>query len=136
MRRIGIVGTGFMARTHAQRYADVDDAEVVAVASRSGPDGFVDEYAPGADGYADSESMYRDAALDAVDVCPPTHTHADEVLAAADHGLDVLCEKPLARTLDEAARIADAVDDAVEAVAVMRAAYESFQRGEPVSVEY
>lgn len=112
MLRIGIVGTGFMARTHAQRYADRDDAEVAAVASRSDPGGFIEEHAPNAVGYADSGSMYRVGAVDAVAVCTPTHTHVDEVLAAADAGVDVFCEKPLARTLDGAEAIADAVAEA------------------------
>jgi predicted dehydrogenase len=112
MLRIGIVGTGFMARTHAQRYADRDDVEVGAVVSRSDPDGFIEEHAPNADGYVDSGLMYRDGDVDAVDVCTPTHTHVDEVLVAADDGVDVFCEKPLARTLDGAEAIADAVAEA------------------------
>ncbi|MGZ8755100.1 MAG: Gfo/Idh/MocA family protein, partial [Acidimicrobiia bacterium] len=41
-------------------------------------------------------------AVDVVDICSPTHTHLDYVLAAAAAGKSVVCEKPLARTAADA----------------------------------
>ena len=40
--------------------------------------------------------------VDVVDICTPTHTHASYITAAADAGVDIVCEKPLARTASEA----------------------------------
>lgn len=112
MVQIGIVGAGFMAETHADRYDAIPDAEVAAVASPNTAEEFVAGQGLDATAYADAEEMYEDAGVDAVDVCTPTHTHESLVVGAAEHGLDVICEKPLARYMDEAERIADAVDEA------------------------
>ncbi|WP_122091215.1 Gfo/Idh/MocA family protein [Halalkalicoccus subterraneus] len=112
MERIGILGRGFMARVHAQRYGRIDGVDVAAVASPGGPTAFADEYADGAAVYDDAPEMYDSIPLDAVDVCTPTHTHRELVVPALDRGLDVLCEKPIARTMAGARAIADAATDA------------------------
>ncbi|GAB3438095.1 Gfo/Idh/MocA family oxidoreductase [Phycicoccus ginsengisoli] len=52
------------------------------------------------------------AASDLVDVCSPTDTHEQVVLAAVSAGLPVVCEKPLARTARAAQSLADAADRA------------------------
>lgn len=70
---------------------------------------------PGAEGYVDFRRMLDRDDLDAVVVSTPDHTHALPVVAALAKGLDVYCEKPLARTVGEvramrtAARRANAV---------------------------
>lgn len=101
-----------MAKVHAERYEQMPNAKVVAVAARDSPLSFVERYATGATPYADATKMFDDADLDAVDICTPTDTHADLVTAAADRGLDVCCEKPVERTLADAEALADAVTDA------------------------
>ncbi len=96
--RVGIVGTGFMGSAHAAAWAATD--AVIA--------GFVSKDTKTAVSLAaqyktvvfpDLESML--AEVDVVDVCAPTHRHAEIVLAAAAAGKDIVCEKPLARTLAE-----------------------------------
>jgi len=47
--------------------------------------------------------------VDAVDICLPHHLHAAAIVAAADAGKHVLCEKPLCLTVDEATKVARAV---------------------------
>lgn len=111
MTHIGLVGTGFMARTHVERYRDLD-ATVSAVAAPSGPDSFVREHGLDADVYEDAATLCESADIDAVDICTPTNTHADIVAAAAEAGLDTFVEKPVAPTLTEAERIAETVTDA------------------------
>ncbi len=96
---------------HAAEYAEMD-VDVVAVCSPSGPDEFLRSFDFGADAYTDVARMCEDAALDAVDVCTPTHTHVDVVRAVAENGLDVFLEKPIAGTLEEANEISRIVDDA------------------------
>lgn len=112
MERIGILGRGFMATVHALRYAEIDGVEVAAVASPSGPTSFAAEYTEGAAVYDDALEMYDSESLDAVDVCTPTHTHRDLVVPALERELDVLCEKPLERTMADAQAIADAAANA------------------------
>lgn len=111
MVAIGIVGTGFMARTHATRYATMDDVSIDAVVSRSDADTFVDEYAPGARVFDSVEALCGEG-IHAIDVCSPTNTHAEIVTLAAESGIDVLCEKPLTRTLEEARALADVAAEA------------------------
>ncbi|WP_416840420.1 Gfo/Idh/MocA family protein [Haloferax sp. DFSO52] len=112
MPRIGLVGTGFMAGTHAERYDEIDDAEITAVASLDDVEEFIDEYDLDATAYTDGMELIADADIDAVDICTPTPTHRRFVEAAAEEGLDVFCEKPLANSLADARAIGDAVDEA------------------------
>lgn len=112
MQKIGLVGRGFMARVHARRYAAAADARVVGVASPSGPEEFVESFAPGTAAYEDAKEMYDDADLDAVDICTPTDTHRELVITAVRRGLDVRCEKPVTRTLAGAHAVRDAVTEA------------------------
>ena len=88
------------------------DVEVAAVASPSGPGEFVGEHGLEAETYTDVAELCDDADVDFLDVCTPTHTHVDVVRTAADAGVDVFLEKPIAGTLEEADEIAGAVDDA------------------------
>jgi predicted dehydrogenase len=67
---------------------------------------FADEF-----GYAtttDPASIYDDPIVDLVDVCLPTPLHAEHVTRALHAGKHVLCELPLATTMDDARRIVDA----------------------------
>ena len=103
MERIGVVGTGFMGTTHANSYREIDGAEIVAVASLDEDrSSFAEEQTTDADAYGDAEEMMDDADITAVDICTPTPTHRRLVEAAAERGLDVFCEKPLARTAADA----------------------------------
>jgi len=101
-----------MAGVHAERIAAIPDASVEAVVSPNTADEFAEEYAPDAARYETAEALCADPDVEAVDVCSPTHLHRRHVERAAEYGLDVLCEKPLARTLAGADAIADAVDEA------------------------
>src|ERR1700676_299819 len=51
--------------------------------------------------FRDAEAMFAAGAIDALDVASPRQTHASWVAAAADHGVDVLCQKPMTPTLAE-----------------------------------
>ena len=113
MERIGLVGTGFMGTTHANSYQEIDEAEIAAVASLDDERyTFAEEQTANADVYEDAAEMMSDADVTAVDICTPTPTHRPLVEAAAERGLDVFCEKPLARTTTDADAIVEAVTDA------------------------
>jgi len=110
--RIGLIGAGGIAGAHVAGYRrNPDTVDFAAIADpvresaekRRGEDDRVRIY-------ADYREMIAAGGLDAVDICLPHHLHADAVIAAADAGLHVLCEKPLCLTLDEAGAIAAAVE--------------------------
>jgi len=108
--RIGLLGAGFMGSTHAAAYEQIENAEVVAVgdANQSLADETAAKY--GAKAYYDIESLVADAEVDAVDVCLPTFLHERAVVAAARNGKHVICEKPLALSLDQADQMIEAVE--------------------------
>ena len=107
--RVGIVGTGFMGATHAAGWANTP-ATIAGFVTKDLPSGerLVAKY--GGRIYDDLAAMLAD--VDVVDVCAPTHRHHEIVLAAAAAGLDILCEKPLARTLSQAQEMIAACDSA------------------------
>lgn len=94
--RIGIVGTGFMGRAHAAAWS-ATDAQIVGFVSKESDASLELADLYGATVYADLDALIAD--VDVVDICTPTHLHRDMVLAAATAGKDVVCEKPLARSV-------------------------------------
>jgi len=105
--RIGIVGAGYIAGSHAEAYAAHPGAEIVYVV-----DPVVAKAAALAEQYSAQPLADIDALLasdvEAISVCTPSPTHADVVVAALAAGKHVLCEKPVARTLVDAERIVEA----------------------------
>ncbi|MFK7896219.1 MAG: Gfo/Idh/MocA family protein [Myxococcota bacterium] len=95
--RIGLVGTGFLAKTRARCWARVRNAEISRVASRT-PDAAADfarEYAlPNPAGSV--AELLADPEIDAVDVCVPNAAHREIAVAAAEAGKHIICTKPLA----------------------------------------
>lgn len=106
---VAVIGAGgHMGRLHAQTYASLDAARLVAVCD-------VDEAAArevaaqyGAAAYASADSLLARADIQAVSICTPDQLHLAPVLAATRAGKHVLLEKPIATTLDDARAIAGA----------------------------
>jgi predicted dehydrogenase len=110
MTRIGLIGGGGIASAHIRGYqAHRDEIGVVAVADAFEETARRRAAELGATAYTDYRTMMADEQLDAVDICLPHHLHADAIVAAAEAGLNVLCEKPLCLTAEEARRVRDAV---------------------------
>jgi predicted dehydrogenase len=117
---IGIVGYGFMGRTHSNAYKRVNDffdlahrpvLKAVCGRSADAAKAFADKW-----GYESFETDWRKLVarkdIDAIDICTPNDTHAEIAMAAAQAGKMVLCEKPLARSLKEAQPMVEAVEKA------------------------
>jgi predicted dehydrogenase len=118
--RIGLIGTGYIGRSHAialsavgtvfdeieapvlELVADVDDARAAAarraLSFRRAT--------------SDWRALVADPAVDIVDVCTPNHLHREMALAALAAGKHVYCEKPLALSAAEAAEMAEAANRA------------------------
>jgi predicted dehydrogenase len=109
---VGIVGGGFMATVHS-RAARAARAHLVGVSS-SRPERAVAAAAElGIDGaFASLEELIADPGIDVVHVTTPNALHAEQALAVIEAGKHVVCEKPLATTVADAVRLADAAASA------------------------
>ena len=117
---IGLVGYGFMGRTHTNAYKRVNDffdvayrpvLKAVCGRDQAGVQAFADQW-----GYESVESDWRKlierADIDAIDICTPNNTHAEIAIAAAKAGKMILCEKPLSMDLVQGQAMVDAVEKA------------------------
>ena len=96
--RVGIIGAGFMGSTHAAGWTETG-ATLAGIIAET-----IQEAQPLAAQYQvkvypDLEAMLPD--VDVVDICSPTHLHASMVLKVAQAGKHIVCEKPLARTIEQ-----------------------------------
>ncbi len=98
-----------MGRTHAASWA-ATPAEIVGYVSKDGATAVALQQAYGGQIYPDLAALLPD--VDVVDICTPTHRHHEMVLQAAAAGKDIVCEKPLARTLAQAQEMLDVCEKA------------------------
>ena len=117
--RIGLVGTGLMGRTHSNGYKRIGDffpdlqyrpvLKAVCARREDKVKAFAEQW-----GFESFETDYKKLIarndIDAVDICTPNDTHAEIAIAAINAGKMILCEKPLARNLEEAQKMVDAVE--------------------------
>jgi predicted dehydrogenase len=117
---VAMVGYGFMGAAHSQgwrvapRFFDLDAEPVMHTIV--GRDAARVEAARQKFGWQFAQTDWRrvieDPAIDVVDICSPGASHVEIAIAALDAGKHVLCEKPLANTVDEAERMVVAAERA------------------------
>jgi predicted dehydrogenase len=113
--RGALVGAGNIALAgHGPQWARNEalqrDVEIVAVADLSPANlEAARGLFPKAKGYLHVQELWDREAVDFADICTPPFTHRSLVEDAAERGIHVLCEKPLAPSLPDAQRISDAV---------------------------
>lgn len=110
--KIAIVGGGIRGTMYAESLAPVHGVTVEAVCDLSRKSADALGESSGARVFTDHREMFRSAELDAVIIATPDFAHRDIAIDAADAGLDILIEKPLATTAQEARDIAEAVERA------------------------
>lgn len=106
--KIGIIGTGWIAECHMDSYLKMDDVEIVAGADLvpGKADAFFKRYGlENVRTYPSHKELIDNEELDAVSVCTYNMTHAECTAYALEHGVNVLLEKPMCVTLDEAVEI-------------------------------
>ena len=106
--RIGIVGIGSIAETHARAIAEIKGAEVVAGSCRTAEKGerFAKQFR--CRWFADFRSLIDETQPDVITVCTPSGAHMEPALYALERGIHVLCEKPIEITLPRLKRMIDA----------------------------
>lgn len=110
----GVIGCGWVGRDlAAAAIVACDDAELIGLCDED-PARLADAGArfPDARLTTDVDALLADEAVQAVYVATPNHTHAAIVRRAAAAGCDVLCEKPMATSADDARAMLDACADA------------------------
>jgi myo-inositol 2-dehydrogenase / D-chiro-inositol 1-dehydrogenase len=105
--RYGLVGTGMMGVEHIQNLALTPGAELVAIAdpvstSLGWAKKALGEKAAGIREFQDAAALASSGTVDAVIVASPNNTHRSVLEPLFGQGLHILCEKPLATTLDDA----------------------------------
>jgi myo-inositol 2-dehydrogenase/D-chiro-inositol 1-dehydrogenase len=129
---IGMVGYGFMGRTHsnafrqAPRFFDVPYEPVLktlCARNKARADAFAAKW-----GYetvaTDWRALVESKDIDLIDIASPNDTHAEIAIAAAKAGKAVMCEKPLGRNAAESA----AMTKAVEAAGVANSVWYNYRR--------
>ena len=106
--KVGIIGTGWIAESHVESYLDMDDVEIVAMADLI--PGKAEKFAAryGVENvrfYPSHKELIDNEQLDAVSVCTYNMTHAECTIYALEHGVNVLLEKPMCVTTEEAVEI-------------------------------
>lgn len=118
MVRIGLAGRGFMGGGHLMTYAGMKSAKVVSICDKR-KEALTPHFRTSGNISTDGasvdfekmrwhtrfEDMLTDPEIDVVDICLPTHLHAEAAIAAFRAGKHVICEKPLARNSKDAARM-------------------------------
>lgn len=103
--RYGILGSGFMGRTHAEAIRHLENATLVAVAGGSRAGKLAADY--GAELCAGREELIARTDIDAVILATPQYLHAEEAFMAIEQGKHLFIEKPMTTTVDDARRIID-----------------------------
>jgi len=117
---VGMIGYGFMARTHSNAYCKVShffdleyqpvlktvcglvEAEAQAFAEKWGYESYTTDW----------RQVVENKDIDIIEICVPNNCHAEIAIAAAKAGKIVICEKPLALNSEEALRMTEAVEAA------------------------
>ena len=106
MIRVGIAGCGKIAQVrHLPEYRAHPDAQIAGLfdLNRERAESLARKY--GAKAYDSYETMLADPSIDAVSVCAANTAHADMTVAALNAGKHVLCEKPMATTMEDCERM-------------------------------
>ena len=118
--RIGLIGYGFMGRTHSNAFRKVPnffdlkyEPQLAAVCARNKgrAEAFADQW-----GYESVETNWKKLIerddIDVIDIAAPNNVHHDIAIAAAEAGKAILCEKPLALDCKEGEAMVKSVEKA------------------------
>jgi phthalate 4,5-cis-dihydrodiol dehydrogenase len=105
-----MAGLGIGARQVLHGFDVVDGAKFTAAADIREDELRRYEQKFGVETFTSVEAMAKSDACDVIWVATPNNLHAEHAIFAAEHGKHVICEKPMAITMDEANRICEAIE--------------------------
>ena len=117
---VGLIGYNFMGKAHSNAWRQAphffDLSAGVRMKTICGRNRAAVKKAATKLGWENAQTDWRrvinDAKIDIVDICTPNDSHCEIAIAAAQAGKAILCEKPLARNIDEAEKMVRAVKKA------------------------
>ncbi len=102
--KAGVVGVGFIGAVHIEQLRRLGNVEVVALADEAGAQEKADAlYVPHA--YTNYKDMIDNEQLACVHICTPNSTHYEIAMYAMERGVNVVCEKPMTCTVEEAEKL-------------------------------
>lgn len=114
--KTGLIGCGKFANKHLANLVSMPEKfEIAAFCDivKENAERYAQKYSSGKAGvYSDYHQMFDQIPLDLVLICLPPFGHSDEVEAAAEHGVNILIEKPIALTSEHAWKMVKAVEKA------------------------
>lgn len=122
MLRVAIVGTGGIAHAHMQAYQTLKDrCQVVALVDiiPGKARRFMEEFGLSCDTYEDHLDILPRQDIDLVDVCTPPFVHAQISINALRSGKNVVCEKPMAASLEECDAMLKARDESGKLLSII-----------------
>ena len=111
--RIGVVGCGRISKNHfgaIEKHADELELAAVCDTDKAVLDAHTSQY--GVPGYRRLEEMLENERLDLVALCTPSGLHPDQAIRAAQHGVHVVTEKPMATRWADGIRMVRACEEA------------------------
>lgn len=111
--RIAVVGCGRISKNHfgsIEKHSD--ELELVAVCDLDAEALKAHETQYGVNGYRSLEEMLESEEIDLVSICTPSGLHPEQVILAAQHGVHVMTEKPMATRWSDGVRMVKACDSA------------------------
>ena len=109
---VALLGAGYAARIQLACWQAIPDVTVVGVWSRTSARAHALASEFGVPSFAELDELLAHPAVDAVDIATALETHRAFALRAAAHGKHVLCQKPLAPSLDDAVAIVRGCEEA------------------------
>ncbi len=110
--RVGIAGFGWAAGAHLQSFAELPNYEPVAIMSGRKLDTaqIKTEYGVDVTIYNDYDVFLSNKDIDIVDICTPHPFHPEQTIKAAEAGKNIILEKPIALTFDDAVKMLQVVE--------------------------
>ena len=107
MLKIAVIGVGNISASHIDAWNAIENAEIIALCDIRPEQ--MDRY-EGMNKYTDFEELLRCEKPDIVDICLPTFLHADYAVKALEHGINVVCEKPISLKKEDVKRVYDTAE--------------------------
>jgi predicted dehydrogenase len=108
--KVGVIGAGSISEVHLNAYKNNREVELYAICDLNETRAKLRAEQYGASKvFTDYNQLLADPEINAVSICTWNNTHAEISIAALQAGKNVLCEKPLCQTVEQAHEVEDAV---------------------------